>query len=205
MKKLISLFVLAAVMISCSACFTSCGSDLKGVEVSDEVTDYVLIDVKGYGKILVKLDPETAPITVENFKTLVSEKFYDGLIFHRVIKDFMIQGGDPKGDGTGGSEKTIVGEFSTNGIENNLKHERGVISMARSDDPDSASSQFFIMHKTTSSLDGKYAAFGKVLYGMETVDKIANVQTNYRNKPLKNVVINSIRFVNVEGTVFENQ
>ena len=205
MKKLISLFVLAAVMISCFACFTSCGSDLKGVEVSDEVTDYVLIDVKGYGKILVKLDPETAPITVENFKTLVSEKFYDGLIFHRVIKDFMIQGGDPKGDGTGGSEKTIVGEFSTNGIENNLKHERGVISMARSDDPDSASSQFFIMHKTTSSLDGKYAAFGKVLYGMETVDKIANVQTNYRNKPLKNVVINSIRFVNVEGTVFENQ
>ena len=133
----------------------------------------VEVSVKDYGKIELELDGDTAPITVENFIKLVNEKFYDGLTFHRIIDGFMIQGGDPKGDGTGGSETTIKGEFSNNGIENNISHERGVISMARNSySNDSASSQFFIMHKTNTSLDGNYAAFGKVTSGIEVVDKI---------------------------------
>ncbi|MBE7026318.1 MAG: peptidylprolyl isomerase [Ruminococcaceae bacterium] len=125
------------------------------------------------GVIKAELYPEIAPITVENFQNLISEGFYDGLTFHRVIEGFMIQGGDPKGNGTGGSDKKIKGEFSDNGVENNLKHERGVLSMARSSNMDSASSQFFIMHEEAPHLDGQYAAFGKVTDGMEVVDKIA--------------------------------
>ena len=133
----------------------------------------VEISVKDYGKIKLELDGNTAPITVENFINLVNEKFYDGLTFHRVIDGFMIQGGDPKADGTGGSEKTIKGEFTSNGITNNISHERGVISMARNSvSMDSASSQFFIMHQTTTRLDGSYAAFGHVTSGIEVVDKI---------------------------------
>ena len=119
------------------------------------------------------LDGDTAPITVKNFVELAKSGFYDGLTFHRIIKGFMIQGGDPKGDGTGGSDKTIRGEFSKNGVENNISHKRGVISMARSQDNNSASSQFFIMHEDGDYLDGSYAAFGHVTEGMDVVDKIA--------------------------------
>lgn len=133
----------------------------------------VLMSIKDYGDITLELDADTAPITVSNFVELVNSKFYDGLTFHRIIEGFMIQGGDPDGNGTGGSSKTIKGEFSSNGVENNISHLRGVISMARSSDPDSASSQFFIVHQDSTYLDGQYAAFGKVLSGMDVVDKIA--------------------------------
>ena len=132
------------------------------------------IVVKDYGTIEVELDPKEAPLTCENFIELANEGFYDNLTFHRIIKGFMIQGGDPNGDGTGGSEKTVKGEFSSNGVENNLSHERGVISIARSSDKDSASSQFFICDADDPFLDGDYAAFGKVIKGMDVVDKIAD-------------------------------
>ena len=133
----------------------------------------VEISIKDYGIIKLELDGDEAPITVANFIKLVNEKFYDGLTFHRIYDGFMIQGGDPNGDGTGGSEETIKGEFSSNGIENNISHERGVISMARNSySNDSASSQFFIMQETNTGLDGYYAAFGKVTSGIEIVDKI---------------------------------
>lgn len=159
----------------------------------------VLITVKDYGNIKLELDADTAPITVTNFINLVNKKFYDGLTFHRIIKGFMIQGGDPEHNGTGGSDKTIKGEFSENGITNNLSHKRGVISMARSNDMNSASSQFFIVHEDSTFLDGKYAAFGKVLEGMDIVDKIAetaittdeNGTVEFKNQP----VIESIRVV----------
>ena len=134
--------------------------------------------------------------TVANFQKLVGEGFYDGLTFHRVIEDFMIQGGDPKGDGTGGSDEEIKGEFATNGVNNTLSHERGVISMARSNDVNSASSQFFIVHKTSPHLDGLYAAFGRVVFGMESIDGIATVATNSKDKPLKEAKIVSAVFVN---------
>ena len=142
-----------------------------------------------------ELYPEYAPLTVENFIGLIKEHFFDGLIFHRVIKGFMIQGGDPTGTGMGGSEKTIKGEFASNGWQNDLKHTRGVLSMARTMDPDSASSQFFIMHQDAPHLDGQYAAFGKVIEGIETVDEIANVITDYRDKPLEEQRIRSIEIV----------
>ena len=135
------------------------------------------------GKIEIELYPETAPISAKNFEKLVSEGFYDGLIFHRVIPGFMIQGGDPLGNGMGGAKDKIKGEFRANGIQNDLKHTRGVISMARSFDPNSASSQFFIMHADAPHLDGQYAAFGKVVSGMETVDEIASVPTDYNDRP----------------------
>lgn len=133
---------------------------------------HIKIKVKDYGTISVELDADVAPITVTNFVDLAKDGFYDGLTFHRIISEFMIQGGDPLGNGTGGSDKTIKGEFSENGVENSISHVRGTISMARSQDYDSASSQFFIMHKDNPGLDGQYAAFGTVTKGMEVVDKI---------------------------------
>ena len=142
--------------------------------------------------IELELYPEIAPITVSNFKYLADKGFYDGLIFHRVIEGFMIQGGCPEGRGTGGPGHNIKGEFASNGVENNLKHERGVISMARSSYPDSAGSQFFIMHENAPHLDGQYAAFGKVTKGIEAVDKIAKTDVDFRDKPLTDVVIKSI-------------
>lgn len=171
--------------------------ELDQVTETDKKTDYMVIDVKDYGKIVIRLFPDVAPETVKNFKQLVSEKFYDGIIFHRVIKNFMIQGGDPDGNGVGGSSKTIKGEFSTNGFENNLRHVRGVVSMARTNVPDSASSQFFICHQGAAHLDGKYASFGYVVYGMDVVDAIASVATNSNDKPKTDVVINSIRFAEI--------
>jgi peptidyl-prolyl cis-trans isomerase B (cyclophilin B) len=132
----------------------------------------VEIKIKDYGTIALELDADTAPITVTNFIKLANEGFYDGLTFHRIISGFMIQGGDPQGNGTGGSEETIKGEFSSNGVENSISHTRGVISMARSSLPNSASSQFFIVHEDSTFLDGQYAAFGHVTSGIEIVDKI---------------------------------
>ena len=133
----------------------------------------VVIEMENGKKIKLELYPDAAPITVKNFEKLVSEKFYDGLIFHRVIEGFMIQGGDPEGTGMGGAKEKIKGEFAVNGVNNPIKHTRGVISMARSQMPNSASSQFFIMHKDAPHLDGHYAAFGKVVEGIEVVDEIA--------------------------------
>ncbi|MDE6661158.1 MAG: peptidylprolyl isomerase [Anaeroplasmataceae bacterium] len=150
---------------------------------------HVLLEVEGYGKIKLELFPNVAPITVKNFLKLVETGFYNGLTFHRVIEGFMIQGGDPLGNGTGGSKDKIKGEFAKNGVNNPLLHSRGVISMARSMFPDSASSQFFIMHKDAPHLDGSYAAFGVVTEGIEVVDKIASVDVNYHDMPLKPVVI----------------
>ena len=151
-----------------------------------------IIDVKDYGIIKVELNPSEAPITVENFVKLAKSGFYKGLTFHRVIKGFMIQGGCPKGNGTGGPGYTIKGEFAANGVPNNISHKRGVISMARAYDPDSAGSQFFIMHKDGNFLDGQYAAFGETIEGIEVVDKIAAVRTSPNDKPLTPVVINTI-------------
>ena len=131
------------------------------------------IVIKDFGTVKVELDGDTAPITVQNFMDLANEGFYDGLTFHRIMEGFMIQGGDPNGDGTGGSEKTIKGEFSANGVNNDISHKKGVISMARAQDPDSASSQFFIVQEDSEFLDGQYAAFGHVISGMDVVDRIA--------------------------------
>lgn len=160
----------------------------------------VLIDVKDYGKITLELDADKAPITVTNFINLVNDKFYDGITFHRIINGFMIQGGDPTGTGYSGSGKTIKGEFSDNGVENDISHVRGVISMARSGNSyDSASSQFFIVHKNSTFLDGKYAAFGYVTDGMDVVDKIAeSVETEDDNGTVSKEnqpVISSIRVI----------
>ena len=152
-----------------------------------------IIEVKEFGTIEVELNPSVAPITVENFVKLANKGFYNGLTFHRVIKGFMIQGGCPKGNGTGGPGYSIKGEFYANGINNPLRHTRGVISMARAMDPDSAGSQFFIMHQDAPHLDGQYAAFGKVTKGIEVVDAIASVNTNYYEMPLNKVVIKSIK------------
>ena len=143
----------------------------------------VIIEMENGAKIEIELYPDVAPITVKNFEKLVSGGFYDGLIFHRVIPGFMIQGGDPLGNGMGGADEKIVGEFAANGHKNDLKHTRGVISMARAYDPNSASSQFFIMHADAPHLDGQYAAFGRVISGMEAVDEIASVPTDYSDRP----------------------
>lgn len=152
------------------------------------------IKIEGYGNIVVELYPEIAPETVSSFITLANDGFYDGLIFHRVISEFMIQGGDPKGNGTGGPGYCIKGEFSNNGVENDIKHEAGVISMGRANDPNSAGSQFFICVEDCDWLDGKYAAFGKVISGLHYAIDISEVSTNANDKPVeKDVVITSIR------------
>ena len=153
------------------------------------------IVVKDFGAIKVELYPEVAPITVENFVKLAKQGFYNGLTFHRIIKGFMIQGGCPRGNGTGGPGYTIKGEFINNGFNNPLKHEPGVISMARAMDPNSAGSQFFIMHKAAPHLDGSYAAFGKTVEGMEVVDKIARVPTDHRDSPYNKVIIEKIEII----------
>ena len=152
-----------------------------------------IIEVEKFGTIEVELYKDAAPITVDNFVKLANKGFYNGLTFHRIIRGFMIQGGCPKGNGTGGPGYSIKGEFSSNGFNNPIKHERGVISMARAMDPNSAGSQFFIMHQAAPHLDGQYAAFGKVIKGIEVVDAIASVETNYFDAPLQKVVIKSIK------------
>ena len=155
----------------------------------------VRITMEDGGVIDIELNEEAAPLTCENFKKLVGQGFYNGLTFHRVIPGFMIQGGCPLGNGTGGPGWSIKGEFAANGVKNDLKHTRGVISMARSMNPNSAGSQFFIMHQDAPHLDGQYAAFGKVVSGMEVVDEIASVQTDYADKPLTPQVIRSVTIV----------
>ena len=145
--------------------------------------DMIKIEMENGGVIKLELCPEHAPITVENFTKLVKEGFYDGLVFHRVIKGFMIQGGCPQGKGTGGPGYSIKGEFRINGVDNKLKHTRGVISMARSQAPDSAGSQFFIMHEDSPHLDGQYAAFGRVVEGIDIIDDIAAVKTDFSDRP----------------------
>lgn len=153
---------------------TDAGSDISSSDDTKQLSGkhHVVIKVKKYGNIKVELDADTAPISVTNFVNLAKKGFYDGLTFHRIIDGFMIQGGDPSGDGTGGSDETIKGEFSDNGVENNISHVRGTISMARSSENDSASSQFFIVQSDSTYLDGQYAGFGTVTSGMDIVDKI---------------------------------
>lgn len=152
----------------------------------------VVIEMANGKKIKLELYPEHAPITVANFEKLVKEGFYNGLIFHRVISGFMIQGGCPQGTGMGGAKENIKGEFLANGVKNDLKHTRGVISMARSMMPDSASSQFFIMHQDAPHLDGNYAAFGKVIEGMDVVDEIAETATDWQDRPKSDIVMKSV-------------
>lgn len=172
MKKIVGIFITFTLVL---CCLCACGSDdsTPGTQsVEGGSVRHAEITIKDYGTIKLELYGDKAPITVENFVKLVNDGFYDGLTFHRIISGFMIQGGDPKGNGTGGSDENIKGEFSENGVENDISHVRGVISMARSQDNDSASSQFFIMHQDGTYLDGQYAAFGKVTEGIEIVDKI---------------------------------
>lgn len=157
-----------------------------------EKNPIITITMDDDSQIKVELYPEIAPITVENFVKLVNDGFYNGLTFHRIIRGFMIQGGCPQGTGTGGPGHQIKGEFSANGVENNLKHTKGVISMARSQSPNSAGSQFFIMHQDSPHLDGQYAAFGKVIEGLDVVDYIANTPTNYMDQPKNPVVMKSV-------------
>ena len=152
----------------------------------------IVIEMRGGGKIKLELDAAAAPETVKNFEKLVGEGFYDGLTFHRIISGFMIQGGCPSGTGTGGPGYTIKGEFAANGVANPLKHTRGVISMARAMDPNSAGSQFFIMHRDAPHLDGQYAAFGKVVEGMDEVDRIAASATDFADRPLEPVVMERV-------------
>ena len=154
-----------------------------------------IIEMENGGSMTLELYPETAPITVENFVKLAKEGFYNGLIFHRVIAGFMIQGGDPQGTGMGGPGYQIKGEFAANGVNNPLKHTRGVISMARSARPDSAGSQFFIMHQNAPHLDGSYAAFGKMTDGFDVLDRIANVPTDWSDKPVKPQKMKSVTIV----------
>ena len=149
----------------------------------------ITIQMKDGGVMKAELYPEIAPATVKNFVDLAAKGFYNGLIFHRVIPGFMIQGGDPEGTGMGGPGYTIKGEFTANGFRNDLKHTRGVLSMARAMDPNSAGSQFFIMHENYPSLDGQYAAFGKIIEGIEVVDKIASTKTDYNDRPYEDQVI----------------
>ena len=151
-----------------------------------------IIEMKAGGKMVVELDEQAAPITVKNFVKLCKEDFYENLIFHRVIEGFMIQGGDPTGTGMGGPGYTIKGEFAFNGVNNPIKHERGVISMARAMDPNSAGSQFFIMHEDAPHLDGQYAAFGKLVEGFEVLDKIATTPTGYQDRPIDDQIIKNI-------------
>ena len=155
-----------------------------------------IIEMENGGTMTLELYPEIAPITVENFVKLANEGFYNGLIFHRVIAGFMIQGGDPTGTGMGGPGYQIKGEFASNGVKNTLKHTRGVISMARSMHPDSAGSQFFIMHQNAPHLDGSYAAFGKLTEGFDVLDRIAGVATNWSDKPLKAQRMKTVTIVN---------
>ena len=193
MHKLIHILtaLLAGVML-----LASCGSaaEENTTEITGE-TIMVQIEMENGGIIKLELYPDKAPITCENFVKLAKDGFYDGLIFHRVIKDFMIQGGDPTGTGMGGADKNIKGEFKVNGVANDISHVRGVISMARSRSYDSASSQFFICHADAKYLDGQYAAFGKVIEGMEVVDEIAEVKTDYSDRPMVDMVIKTITVV----------
>ena len=199
MRKLITTTLLLTSLVMCTS-LAGCGSKETESDSEAKGDKYnIEIDVKDYGVIKATLDGSVAPVTVANFVKLTKEGFYDGLTFHRIIEGFMIQGGDPDGNGTGGSDETIKGEFEANGVENNLSHKRGVLSMARSNDPDSASSQFFIVQQDSTFLDGQYAAFGQVTEGMDIVDKICEdsnpTDDNGTIPKEEQPVINSIKIV----------
>ncbi len=187
-KRIVCLLAAALFLLG----LTACANKDRG---NNGDTIMVEITMRDGGVIKLELYPDVAPITVENFTKLAGEGFYDGLIFHRVINGFMIQGGDPEGTGMGGSGANIKGEFAVNGVANNISHVRGVISMARSRSYNSASSQFFIVHKDATYLDGQYAAFGRVIEGMDVVDAIAEVPTDGSDRPLAEQVIETIRVV----------
>ena len=195
-KRNMIIGIIAVLLVAGAALFFVLGGS-KGDYLTGK--HYVEIEVQDYGTITAELDADAAPITVTNFVKLVNEGFYDGLTFHRIISGFMIQGGDPNGNGSGGSAENIQGEFAQNGWDNPIKHERGVLSMARSGMPNSASSQFFIMHQAAPHLDGAYAAFGRVLTGMEVVDAIcANTPVTDDNGTVQKAnqpVITSIRVI----------
>ena len=212
----VSIVLMALVLAACNSDDSSSSKDAlngdstSGEAVSNEnyeenVTDnpIVTITMESDEQIVIELMPKIAPNTVANFVTLVQEGFYDGTIFHRVIPGFMVQGGDPTGTGTGGPNYSIPGEFTSNGFENTLAHDRGVISMARAKNPDSAGSQFFIMVETATNLDGDYAAFGKVLEGMEVVDKIVSAERNAKNKPLQEQKMKTV-VVDTKGFKYPN-
>ncbi len=203
MKKLISLVLCLSILLA----FAGCSKKENNNTVTGE-NPVATIVVKDFGTIKVGLYPEKAPNTVNNFISLANKGFYDGLTFHRIYQGFMIQGGCPDGTGSGDPGYSIKGEFRSNGYtKNDLQHTRGVISMARANDPDSAGSQFFIMHQDSSHLDGDYAAFGKVCEGMDVVDKIAGVETTYngkeKTKPLQPVIIESVT-VDTMGITYES-
>ena len=199
MKRLISLILALLASLAAVFCISGCSKEEaeETTAASGETGETIMVQIEmdNGGIIKLELYPDIAPITVANFEKLVKEGFYDGLIFHRVIKNFMIQGGDPTGTGMGGAKETIKGEFASNGVTNTLSHTRGVISMARSQKKDSASSQFFICHADANYLDGDYAAFGKVIEGMDVVDEIAGVKTNFNDKPLVDVVMKSVTII----------
>ena len=197
MKKFYQIILFTVLIVILAACGKEkAENEEQGstVNYAEEVTEnpIVTITMENDEKIVIELEPKTAPNTVANFISLVEDGFYDGLIFHRVIPGFMIQGGDPDGTGMGGPDYAIKGEFTSNGVENTLTHERGVISMARSQDPDSAGSQFFIMTEQATHLDGDYAAFGKVTEGMETVDEIVAAERGKGDKPLEDQKIKTV-------------
>ena len=209
MKKLLTVCVAAVLLLSLTACGKTDTDTITGsmaykpaAETAGVGTHHAEIDIQDYGTITVELDGDAAPITVQNFMDLANDGFYDGLTFHRIIAGFMMQGGDPNGNGTGGSENTIKGEFSSNGVENTLSHTRGAISMARSQNPDSASSQFFICHADSTFLDGQYACFGYVTDGMDVVDEIVSQPRNMiTNKPKKPQVMKSVT-VDTQGVEY---
>ena len=202
LRRILSLFCILSLL----TCLFSCKEEKaefvlpEGFEYAEEQTELVCIQMASGKCIIVELYPDTAPITVANFQKLVGQGFYDGLTFHRVVNGFMIQGGDPEGMGMGGPDWTIKGEFAANGVQNDLKHTRGVISMARSNAYNSAGSQFFIMHKAAYQLDGSYAAFGKVVLGMDTVDEIASCRVAGET-PVKKPVMEKVYFVKESAPV----
>lgn len=218
-KKYIELILMTLIMTSLvlGGCGTSNsnankteGSDTKSSSesVDDNSSEankslpVATITLEGYGVVEAELYPEIAPNTVNNFIDLSNKGFYNNLKFHRVIKDFMIQGGDPKGDGTGGPGYSIEGEFTSNGFANSLKHTKGVLSMARAQNPNSAGSQFFIMTNEAPHLDGEYAAFGKVISGLDIIEKIGNIKTDSKDKPKEDIVIKSIT-VDTKGITYK--
>ena len=200
MKRILLLLLALCLALSLFSCDGD--ENVENGESAQSSADFAKFEMADGATFVVELYPEYAPETVENFKKLVSQGFYDGLTFHRIYKGFMIQGGCPKGDGTGSSEQKIRGEFSSNGFtQNTLKHERGVISMARGNNPDSASCQFFIMHQNAEHLDGNYAAFGRVVEGMDVIDAIAETQVTYQSysmelsKPIEPPVIKTVTLI----------
>jgi peptidyl-prolyl cis-trans isomerase B (cyclophilin B) len=204
-KKIIGMMMAVALCLFLAACSgsdkSSDSGSSKAIDYSNATNPVAEILMSDGGVIKIELYPEAAPNTVNNFISLANSGFYDGLTFHRIIPGFMIQGGDPAGDGTGGPEYSIAGEFEDNGFENSLKHTRGVISMARSQSNDSAGSQFFIMVADTQSLDGQYAAFGKVTEGLEIVDKIVSAERDSSDKPKEPIVMSKVT-VDLKGKTY---